>query len=924
MFNLKRNVLSVALASAMLSIASVDARAQDADATGAAQDDASANAADADQGTSGTSSNTRAAREAKKKEDEQKRLEAVTVVGIRAGIETAIDVKKEQSSIVEVVSAEDLGKLPDISIADSISRLPGLAAQRVAGRASTISIRGLSGDYGTTLLNGREQVSVGDNRTVEFDQFPSELINQVVVYKTPDARLVGQGLSGTVDLRTVRPLSYPERVVSLNARGEKNSLGELNSDSNDMGSRVSAFYLDQFLDNTLGIALGYARLDSPGQASRWEAWGYPNDIAPAAGAFTLGGNKIQASSTDNVRQGLMGVLEYNASDFYSTVVDMYYSKFEKAETTRFLETGLGWSGARLTNPVIEDGVVVGGTFTGIRPVLRNDLNEGDDKLFAIGWNNQFRFNDDWSASVDISHSKADRHESILEMYSGTRAGVLDNVDFLLNDNGPPDLNFGLDYTDPATIVLTDPGGWGQDGYIKTPEIRDELNSFRADVERSFLEGPISSVQFGINYADREKRRRVPEAFLDLINDETVVPAEFIIDPVDLSHVGLPGTLSYRINPVLDRFYRTRNNINSDITNKQWTVNEKVTTAYAQMNIAADLGSVPVRGNIGVQAVHADQDSDGFLVLQGDAANALPFTGGAKYTDYLPSLNLAFELPHDYTARLGLGRQLARPRIDQMRANNNTSLTFTGVNAGLWTRSGGNPELKPWIANALDVSVEKYFDTKGYVSLAYFYKDLQTYVYDKVTGFDTTGLPIPAGYEGPTPDPVGFYTRPANGSGGTIHGFEFSVSVPFEMFTPVLEGFGLQGNYSDTSSAIKRLGPDGPDEPIAGLSKRVRNITLYYENHGFSARVSQRARSDFLGEIQGFGADRANVFIDGDEVIDFQTGYTFREGTNLEGLSVLLQVNNVTNEPYRQVFPNGLTQRYELYGRQYLLGLTYKF
>jgi iron complex outermembrane recepter protein len=312
------------------------------------------------------------------------------------------------------------------------------------------------------------------------------------------------------------------------------------------------------------------------------------------------------------------------------------------------------------------------------------------------------------------------------------------------------------------------------------------------------------------------------------------------------------------------------------------------------------------------------------VLQGNAANAIAFTGGKKYTDVLPSLNLAFELPHDYTARLGLGRQLARPRIDQMRANNNTSLTFTGLNAGRWERNGGNPELKPWIANAADISLEKYFSSRGYVSLAYFYKDLQTYVYDQTGAFDASGLPIPAGYTGPTPNPVGVYSRPANGTGGNVKGVEFTVSVPFDLFTPALEGFGLVGNFSDTKSSIKRLGPDGPDEPIAGLSKQVRNVSVYYENHGFSARVSQRSRSDFLGEIQGFGADRAQVYIDGDSVLDFQTGYSFGDGT-FDGVSILLQVNNLTNEAYRQFFTgNGLTQRYEKYGRQYLLGVTYKF
>ena len=907
---LKRNMLSMALVSALMAMAA-GAQAQVVDTPDAAvaedEQPAAGNAADGDA-------------------PEEQTLETIKVSGIRAGIEKALEVKKDSTSIVDVISAEDLGKLPDVSIADSLSRLPGLAAQRVAGRSSTLSIRGLAGDYGTTLLNGREQVSVGDNRTVEFDQFPSELINQVVVYKTPDAALVGQGLSGTVDLRTVRPLSFAERAVSFNVRGDKNSLGKLNADSDDLGSRVSAFYVDQFLDRRLGVAIGYARLDSPGQAERYETWGFPNDNGGAPGAYVIGGSKLIASSTDNVRQGLMGVIQYDASDSYQTMLDVYYSKFDKAETTRFMETGLAWGGGvSLVNPVIENGNVVAGTFNNVRPVLRNDRNEGNDKLFAIGWNNRWQLSDAWSAQLDVSHSRADREESILEMYAGTRAGVLDTVDFVNRGDRAPLFDYGYDYTDPNLIVLTDPGGWGQDGYIKKPQINDELSSVRASMEKSFNGDFFTSLQFGINFSDREKSRKVPEAFLDLLVDETVLPAGYLLRPVDLGFAGVPGSFSFRINDVLADFYGLRDNINADIANKQWTVQEESTTAYLQLNFDSQWGSLPVRGNVGVQAVSTDQRSNGFLVVQGDAANALPFNGGDKYTDVLPSGNIAFTLPADMLVRFGAGRQLARPRIDQMRANNNTNLEFSGVNQGLWTRGGGNPELQPWIANAFDVSWEKYFAERGYVSAAYFYKDLRTYIYDQQTLFDATGLPIPDGYTGPTPEAIGLYTRPANGSGGNVKGFELSVSVPFDILTPVLEGFGVVANYSDTKSSIKRLGPDGPDEPIAGLSRRVQNVSVYYENHGFQARISQRKRSDFLGEIQGFGADRALVYIDGESVLDFQTGYTFREGSTFEGLSVLLQVNNLTDEPYRQYYPqNGLTQRYEEYGRQYLLGLTWKF
>ena len=906
----RRNLLSVALVSATAMLAA-QAHAQEATQ---AQVEAEATAQ-----TDGTATD----------------LDRITVTGVRAGIERAIEAKRESTSIVEAISAEDIGKLPDVSIADSINRLPGLAAQRVAGRSSTISIRGLSGDYGTTLLNGREQVSVGDNRTVEFDQYPAELINGVVVYKTPDASLVGQGLSGTIDLRTVRPLAFPDRVVSLNARYEENSLGELNPGSDDTGARLSASYIDQFMDDTLGVALGYSRYDAPGQANRWEAWGYPTDNGGSPGNYVLGGSKSLASSTDNTRQGLMGVLQWRPSDSYETTLDLFHSEFEKAETTRFLEVPLGWSGATLVNPQVENGVVVGGTFENVRPILRNDLNEGDDKLFAIGWNHKWTLDDYWTLTGDVSYSSAERNESILETYSGTRAGVTDSVDFRLDQStGKPTLSFGLDYTDPALIVLTDPGGWGQDGYIKTPQVEDELTSFRLDFERRFDSGMFSSVEFGANYSDREKQRSVPEAFLELVGgpargepgaDEVVVDPRFILNPVDLSFTGIPGSFSYDINGVLREYYELADNINADILNKQWTVNEEQDTFYVQGNINTNLGSIGLRGNVGVQVVNTDQSSDGFFLIAGDAANATPISGGTDYTDVLPSLNLSFLLPYDQTLRVAAARQMARPRIDQLRASNNSSIVFNQADEARWEGSGGNPGLEPWEANAFDASYEKYFGDSGYISAAYFYKDLRTYIYDQQIEVDASGYPLPDGYTGPTPSPIGFSTSPANGEGGSLSGWEFAVSIPFNLFTPALEGFGIQANHSDTDSSIKRQGPDGPDEPIAGLSDKVTNITLYYERAGFQARVSQRKRSDFLGEIQGFGADRTPRYIKGEEVLDAQIGYSFADGTSLEGLSLLLQVNNLTDEPYREYFfDSGLAQRYEEYGRSVLFGVGYTF
>src|SRR3546814_4602493 len=155
-----------------------------------------------------------------------------------------------------------------------MARMPGVTAEPHECRDQRLSIRVLGPDFATTLLNGREQVTVGDNRGVEYDQYPSEFFKNVNVYKSADASLIAAGISGTVDLRMLRPLERGERVVALSARGQMNGIDNLNPDSSRYGYRASATYIDQFAGDTLGIALGVAAAQTPSQAERYNPWGY--------------------------------------------------------------------------------------------------------------------------------------------------------------------------------------------------------------------------------------------------------------------------------------------------------------------------------------------------------------------------------------------------------------------------------------------------------------------------------------------------------------------------------------------------------------------------------------------------------------------------------------------------------------------------
>ncbi len=398
--------------------------------------------------------------------------EVVIVTGFRASLENSINLKRNETSIVEAVSAEDIGRLPDNSIAEALARLPGLTAQRLFGRANVISVRGLSPDFTTALLNGREQVSAGDNRGVEFDQYPSELLSSVVVYKTPDASLIGQGLAGTADMRTVRPLSMDGRTFAVSARYEWNDIGALNAGTEEQGYRITGSYIDQSANGEWGWAIGVATNSSPTQAERWEAWGYPDVFRTPGNTLTtdgsapntfvglgLGGAKPYVQSSLLERTGVMGVLQYQPSDNFSTTVDVFYSDFEETQTLRGIELPLFWSGA-VADPddvTVEDGLITAGSFSNVEAVVRNDIRSRESTVQAIGWNAELS-GELWSFMADLSYSKVERHDTDLETYAGTGFGAgngaTDTLDYMQGGGGGYVFNSILDYADPTLILLT--------------------------------------------------------------------------------------------------------------------------------------------------------------------------------------------------------------------------------------------------------------------------------------------------------------------------------------------------------------------------------------------------------------------------------------------------------------------------------------
>jgi iron complex outermembrane receptor protein len=912
----------------------------------------------------GASSHVYAADEAKTGANEN--IEVISVTGIRRSLQESQSLKMSSSSIVEAISAEDIGKLPDVSIAESLARLPGVSAQRLDGRANVISIRGLGPDFTTATLNGREQASVNDNRGVEFDQYPSELLNRVVVYKTPDASVMAQAIGGTVDMQTISPLTHGQQTLAVSLRGEMNDLGALNSGSTDKGYRGSISYIDQFADDTVGIALGYSRMQSPNQEERWQAWGYPdlfkhndngrvfynandkyNDIAGEAAGFKgLGGAKPFVRSSELERDGVLAVFEYAPNEAFRSVVDVFYTSFFDDQRLRGIEIPGAWgTNGGIVNPTVVDGLVTAGTINGAEVVIRNDVNTRDANSLSIGWNNTYIINDNWNIEADLALSKSERTDLGMESYTGTGrgtgVGAVDNLGFVTNGDSGYIFTPSLNYADPNLIKLGDSLGWGspigansQDGFINKPEIDDELKSIKLAAEHIFDNGAIRSIEFGVNHTEREKSKLDKGYYLTLKgyneaidpNYMMTVPEQYLLSPTSLDFFGMGDVLSYDSLA----FYNDGNYIETDADSvdlsratNSWKVYEEVTTAFVKANLETELLGFPLMGNVGLQAVMTDQSSDG-IVASGDSGTIVrtPRTASDSYTEWLPSMNLGFEVADGQMVRFAAARTLTRARMDKMNANVNFSFNENPSDGVNWKGGAGNPELRPWLARQYDISYENYFSDQGYFALAVFYKDLENYVYDQ-TGF----LDFDAIFPGKGGNPIGTVTQPLNGDGGYIKGIEASFSLDFGQFADVLTGFGtiLSSSYND--SEVKET-PDSEPRVLEGLSKKTFNATVYYENEGFEARISSRYRSDFLGEVTAISLSRVNVNVKAETVVDAQIGYDFsKSGIDaLYGLSVQFQVNNLTNEPFTSY--TGDDQRfvrdYQNYGRNFMLGANYKF
>jgi len=831
-------------------------------------------------------------------------VQQVVVSGIRASVRSALSVKENSNSMVEVVASEDIGKLPDTTIAESLARLPGLAAGLDRGNASQIVARGMGERFIGATLNGRELASSEPNRAVRFEQFPSESLSGAIVYKTQNADLVEGGIATTIDLQTVQPLKYKGRQASLKADALYYPLAK-DVDTQSVRPRLGGIWIDQFADRSVGAAVAFSYQKQPSIEERKNHWGFNEDHSVDMNGDgkvdkTPWGFEDELKRGTNERSSVLGKLEWKASPDALITADLYFARDKIREPSVQHWTGDvgnwdGWQTANYSNLDIRDGYVVGATVkdVGLSTHSTRWIQNMDNA--AGGLNGKFNVGD-WKIEADVATSRASRASQWADVRNTTiNNGTLswsftgnEQQSYAFSEDTGNLANFGA----PQLYI-------DNDGHV-----HDRLDSAHVSGALPLELGPVSRIKIGARFADREKsyhqttwnisptNASIPASAYQTLNVPGYFPALSLRDfEGTVSSVFGGGALDASGRP------QTANDLLAG-----WKVKERTSALYAQADLDGELFGLKYRGNAGVRVVHTHQTGEGMESVNGAAPTAVE--GGASYTKALPSMNLIFGLDAEqaHQVRFSLARAMSRAPLDEMRASRQISMDTTPGSQAPLTGSAGNPGLLPMMANQADLAYQWYFDKGSLFSAALFYKQIGSYI-----GITTDNTTLDGRQA--------IVTRSINGEGGYVRGLELVYQHAFTHLPAPFDGLGLAANWSYNESDIHEY---TNHYPMEGLMRNNGGVTLWYEKNGFEARVSANYHSPFVRMPRWTAGYMAE---NGEETyVTANVSYYLTPQLQLR-----VGLDNITNQKvvYTQN-ANAYMQNVMEYGRRYNVGVSYKF
>ena len=968
---LKRNVLALALASGLCLTAGIHAAPADAGVN--ASGNAAATAATGAQDTAAQQADPNAKKDdaSKQTQDQQlaKSLGAITVTGYNQSMEKSTDFQRYSDTITNVITSADIGGLPDQSIADALTRLPGVSAERIAGQASQINIRGLSGNFIQTTLDGREQPSTSGSNYIQFDQYPSELINMATVYKSSQASLVTGGVGGTIALQTANPLEAPkEQNLNIDARGSYDGQAHDVSGANATGYRLSAAYQGKFLDNTLGVGLGVAQMYQPHVAEQFVGEASDGNLYTVANGqqgYLPEGIQLQQNGGEERRTGEIATIVWKPTDELTLTGDGFYSKFKNESFGYgFRSQNMYNNQATITNPVWSSlGTLTGGTVSGDGTTQFSNETTADNystttSIFSGGLNAKWNHGN-WHVDADVSMSRATSNEINVDTTADPYTGLGTANPQLMAQS----MNFQLKGGQIGTAQFGNPGLYtnvndmGLSRYGVYPYIyHDKMKAFRTSVKYDLPNSSwLSAIEAGFymnNHtynADREAYVYGSEWNTSPVAGEpplSIPAADAKVTCWKGKFSGFPCFLTLNGPAILASHGITANPVKDISDANSWTyiqsgdVSEKTRDVFLMGDIEAEsVFGHELSGNFGVRVSHQSQYSSGLqqvcytgnpcanpgpAITDGNgftSTNFAPQTIGKTYTDYLPSLNLVYHLTDDDQMRFSAAKVLSRPPIDKMLAGSGSWVSDGQYN--VW--GGTSPLLDPLRATQYDLDYEHYFDdSTGALTAGVFFKDVKSFVQDITLNnydFAAAGITVPIDPTTGKPYLNGEFQTAYNAKGGQVRGLELAGTK--NNFLPgIWSGLGVQANFALTSSTVRNptnLGGPTTYVGLPGLSKRVASAAVFYDYGPFSARLSGNYRSSFLSDTQIAVTNQLVTFA-AETVYDVQASYNITDQ-----FKVVYQMLNLTNQPTKTYFGGNPQQTgtIQYFGRTSYLGVEFK-
>lgn len=851
-------------------------------------------------------------------------FEEIVVTGVRASIISARNLKRDAVGVSDAISAEDLGKFPDLNLSETLQRIPGVTLNRSdTGQGSTINLRGLGANFTRVQINGMTAPSTNaaGGRGFDFEILPSELFTTVVVNKSVSARHAEGGLAGLVEMSTPQPFSYPGFKLAASAQGN------LSKTADNLGGRGSLLVSNNFNDE-FGIAAAVVYARGKSQSNRSGGFNVRpfglTAIKDDDGNPAIGTAEEQAAYVNNIPHYIWNIsdtesvsgnlaVQWRPSDDIEVSLNGLYSTLDATRFTTRFDAPNESNVTSIENAVVENGVITSGTFGGVQQrVGANNLSR-DDELYQVIGSVKWTPTDDWTITPYMGYTK--RSSDGLGALLSYRRADLDTGEFVLGDVSYTHQGKHVDWSTSGTDFSANPEEFLINVFYLTPtESRDSDFTTKLDFEHTFHDSPLKAIDFGARYSVRKMVNVNHGGVIvraDTGVDRRTLPSladnVYLIENFNISGApaGIPETLNtadidkaialWLPNgldgaaidgaAVTDRALNGRQN--------SYDLREATFNAYAEATFEVDR----LLFNAGLRFLRTEQTTNGTSVTNGvpSAVNNV-----RTYHDFLPSASLRYEVQDDLYIRAAYSRSYTRPTLSDLAPTENIS----GVDEGGGFGSQGNPGLQPFTANNIDLGLEWYFGDEGLLSATLFYKsldgiiDTETFTEDRTFPRQRDGVLVTA--------PV-VITRPANGASAEIKGLEVAGQMRLT-FLPEgwMQNFGVQANYTFAdSSADFNAEDDVRSTGLPGLSRHSANASLYYDDQRFNARLAYAWRSEYLHAFAGaWGIPRfQNAF----GQLDFSANYEVISNVHLQ-LQVLNVTNNVVSFTSDAVkAPNNVTQ-----------------